>query len=136
MEQWFRAVDQDNSGQIDAKELGQAGVSLEYVDICAHTHIAPTYISIIKFLFFFLGQALANGDGSMFSEEACRLMMMMVMMMKMMMMIIIIITIIIMLIIIISIIIITIIIIIKINIKTKKEATKWKRKKEEIKDKK
>merc|ERR1712209_103931 len=34
-------VDQDNSGQIDAKELGQA---------------------------------LANGDGSMFSEEACRTM--------------------------------------------------------------
>merc|ERR1712107_681455 len=41
VEQWFRAVDQDNSGQIDAKELGQA---------------------------------LANGDGSMFSEEACRTM--------------------------------------------------------------
>jgi len=39
--QWFTAVDQDNSGQIDAKELGQA---------------------------------LANGDGSMFSEEACRMM--------------------------------------------------------------
>jgi len=38
---WFRAVDQDNSGQIDAKELGQA---------------------------------LANGDMSMFSEEACRMM--------------------------------------------------------------
>ena len=85
MEQWFRAVDQDNSGQIDAKELGQAGVSLEYVDICAHTHIAPTYISIIKFLFFFLGQALANGDGSMFSEEACRLRQIMMMMMVMMM---------------------------------------------------
>lgn len=39
--QWFRAVDQDNSGQIDATELGQA---------------------------------LANGDMSMFSEEACRMM--------------------------------------------------------------
>lgn len=39
--QWFRAVDQDNSGHIDAKELGQA---------------------------------LANGDMSMFSEEACRMM--------------------------------------------------------------
>ena len=39
--QWFQAVDQDNSGQIDAKELGQA---------------------------------LANGDMSMFSEEACRMM--------------------------------------------------------------
>ena len=39
--QWFRAVDQDNSGQIDASELGQA---------------------------------LANGDMSMFSEEACRMM--------------------------------------------------------------
>jgi len=39
--EWFRAVDQDNSGQIDAKELGQA---------------------------------LANGDGTMFSEEACRMM--------------------------------------------------------------
>jgi len=39
--QWFQAVDQDNSGQIDAKELGLA---------------------------------LANGDGSMFSEEACRTM--------------------------------------------------------------
>ena len=39
--QWFRAVDQDNSGQIDAAELGQA---------------------------------LANGDMSMFSEEACRMM--------------------------------------------------------------
>ena len=25
VEQWFRAVDQDNSGQIDAKELGQVG---------------------------------------------------------------------------------------------------------------
>lgn len=39
--QWFQAVDQDNSGQIDAKELGSA---------------------------------LANGDMSMFSEEACRMM--------------------------------------------------------------
>jgi len=39
--QWFQAVDQDRSGQIDAKELGQA---------------------------------LANGDGTMFSEEACRMM--------------------------------------------------------------
>jgi len=39
--EWFQAVDQDNSGQIDAKELGQA---------------------------------LANGDGTMFSEEACRTM--------------------------------------------------------------
>ena len=39
--QWFRAVDQDNSGQIDATELGQA---------------------------------LANGDMSLFSEEACRMM--------------------------------------------------------------
>lgn len=41
MAQWFQAVDQDNSGQIDAKELGSA---------------------------------LANGDGSMFSEEACKVM--------------------------------------------------------------
>ena len=39
--QWFQAVDQDNSGHIDAKELGQA---------------------------------LANGDMSKFSEEACQLM--------------------------------------------------------------
>jgi len=39
--QWFQAVDQDRSGQIDAKELGSA---------------------------------LANGDGTMFSEEACRMM--------------------------------------------------------------
>jgi len=39
--QWFQAVDQDNSGQIDAKELGQA---------------------------------LANGDMSQFSQEACQMM--------------------------------------------------------------
>jgi len=39
--QWFQAVDQDNSGQIDATELGQA---------------------------------LANGDMTKFSEEACRMM--------------------------------------------------------------
>lgn len=39
--QWFQAVDQDNSGHIDSKELGQA---------------------------------LANGDGTMFSEEACKMM--------------------------------------------------------------
>merc|ERR1719431_2282638 len=38
---WFRAVDQDNSGQIDAMELGKA---------------------------------LANGDGTMFSEQACKMM--------------------------------------------------------------
>merc|ERR1712198_294439 len=39
--QWFQAVDQDNSGQIDAAELGQA---------------------------------LANGDMSKFSQEACQMM--------------------------------------------------------------
>ena len=39
--QWFQAVDQDDSGQIDATELGQA---------------------------------LANGDMTKFSEEACRMM--------------------------------------------------------------
>ena len=30
--EWFRAVDQDNSGQIDAKELGQVSLHLPLSD--------------------------------------------------------------------------------------------------------
>ena len=57
--EWFRAVDQDNSGQIDAKELGQV--------IIAISHCSPSVVNVMC-------QALANGDMTMFSEEACRMM--------------------------------------------------------------
>ena len=57
--EWFRAVDQDNSGQIDAKELGQ-------VSLLSGSNTKLTCYAVC--------QALANGDMTMFSEEACRMM--------------------------------------------------------------
>ena len=70
----------------DRRQGARTGMSFLLIHRYARIPILHIHISIIEFLFF-LGQALANGDGSMFSEEACRLMMMIMVMMMVMMMV-------------------------------------------------